>query len=217
MSIGQPTQWPGGSDDRLADDRHQGHMGRFAEPSATVASFAFEGAGSRRRIKVANATASVAGALTAADFALLARERDRPTCRVTHSAIQSVANATITALTFDTETFDTDGFHAGGTPTALVVPAGLAGLYLIGGTLAWSASAGGGRRLAQIRLNGTLVIARAEGMGNATTQPTLLPTTPYRLAVGEYVELTGFQDSGGALDAHTIAGAPCLWWIWMGE
>ena len=47
------------------------------------------------------------------------------------SASQAIAGGGIVTISFTTETYDTDGYHAAGAPTIIVIPAGLAGIYVM--------------------------------------------------------------------------------------
>jgi len=141
---------------------------------------------------------------------------DKPSCRVFHSANVSIADATLTAQTFDSERFDVAGMHSTSVnPTRLTVPAGAAGLWLIGGNLAF-AGAANGERIARIRLNGATEIASQGIIGGAANSPNLEVTTLYRLSAADYVELIAFQSSGGAINSTANANrSPEFWAVWM--
>lgn len=126
--------------------------------------------------------------------------------RVYNSAVQSLATSTDTPITFNSERHDTDAYHDTATNTSrLTVPTGQGGTYIIGWTLGYAANATGTRSVG-VRLNGTTFInydrRPAAGGGNPSH---LVGNVVYRLAAGDYVELIGFQDSGGAL--NTVVGA----------
>lgn len=114
---------------------------------------------------------------------------------------QSIANATLTAVTFDSERFDTDGFHSTSSNTSrFTVPAGMGGKYLLGGVVEFAANATGARSIA-LRLNGSTYIAfetiQAATAGGQETR--LSVETVYDLLAGEYVEVYVSQVSGGSL------------------
>jgi hypothetical protein len=163
------------------------------------------------------ATASRKGLLSAADFAKLAAlYQAPPSCRAFHNAAQAIANTTIAALAFNAERFDTHAFHDPATNNSrLTVPAGLGGLYLLGGHVTWAAGAGNRRQVA-IRLNGATTIEVADQAGAGS--PSQSATTTYRLAAGDYAELTVYQDSGGALNVSAFSNfSPEFWLIRMGD
>lgn len=118
--------------------------------------------------------------------------------RVYNSAAISSNNATLTALTFDTERYDTDGLHSTSSNTGRLTCT-RAGKHLIVVNLEFASNATG-YRVVHIRLNGTTYIAVDSKMavnGNATWFST---ATIYDLAVGDYVEVVVYQTSGGALN-----------------
>lgn len=121
-----------------------------------------------------------------------------PSCRIFNSASQSPANITETALTFDSERFDTDNMHSTSVNTSRIT-INTAGLYSIAGMMSWAANGTGIRQIG-IRLNGAtyvaLVLVASSGAGAATLMNV---GTLYRFAVNDYVELVGYQSSGGAL------------------
>lgn len=94
-------------------------MARWSEPSATVASFAFSGAGSRRRIYVPLADADSAGALSGADFATLATLQ-APVNRLGYVAGTDVLNGAAIAATTWTDIHANQNFTVTGTGSWLV-------------------------------------------------------------------------------------------------
>jgi hypothetical protein len=121
--------------------------------------------------------------------------------RVRKSANQSIANATETVITFDVETYDTDAYHDNSTNSGrLTVPAGKAGYYSIYFCIQWDVNATGDREVS-LFINGTATrICFDNEAADATLYPALIGSTTYYLAEGDYVQLTGYQDRGGALD-----------------
>lgn len=113
--------------------------------------------------------------------------------RVRRSTNQTIANATMTAVSFDTERWDTDAIWDSSQPTRLTCKT--AGVYVITGHVRWDNNTGGTYRLATIRLNGTTEIARQTGVLSAYGEASV--STVYKLAVNDYVELCVYQDSGG--------------------
>lgn len=168
--------------------------------------------------KIAQGTPPRTGLMSAAQAGKLAAlYQALPSCRASNSVATSIPTGTATAtpLPLDTETFDTDAFHSTTVNTSrLTVPAGLAGLFLLGGTCQYTASASGALRYASLRLNGSTVLALAELAPATGLFPAFVLTTLYRLNAGDYVELCAIQDSGAAL--NMLAGASC-WLLRLGD
>lgn len=114
----------------------------------------------------------------------------------------SAGNTTWTSMTWSAENFDTDAFHDTGSNTSrLTCPAGLAGKYLIVGNIQFAANTTGQRGW-RILLNGATVIGgdfrNTEASGSVQTRAVV--SAIYDLVPGDYVELQGWQSSGGALN-----------------
>lgn len=122
-----------------------------------------------------------------------------PSARVYHSVSQSIPNAIVTALAFDSERFDTDNIHD---PTInnSRLTCKMGGKYLIIANIVWARVAGG-RRVTRIRLNGATDIASVEigSVADNTAYPSPIVSTIYDLSVNDYVELTVLQTSGVAV------------------
>lgn len=128
--------------------------------------------------------------------------------RVNNSVAQSIANATLTALAFDSEVYDPDGFHSTVTnPSRLTVPSGAAGRYLIGGCAQWAS--GPTSASIQIRLNGSTAIVAATYPNDTVMNV----ETVYDLAVGDYVEVLVSQNTGGALNIGAVSAYTPHFWI----
>jgi hypothetical protein len=57
-------------------------------------------------------------------------------CHVYHNADQTITNATLTAINFNSERFDTDAFHDNSTNnTRLTIPSGKGGKYVAGASI----------------------------------------------------------------------------------
>ena len=135
-----------------------------------------------------------------------------PRCRIYNSAAISVANASVQALTFNSETFDTDTMHSTAVNTSRITFT-TAGTYLVGGGIAFAAAAGGTRRAGIIRLGGATVLKQAEIRPSVGTTYVPVPSELYSFTAGQYVELCAYQDSGAALDVDPSAGgySPVFW------
>ena len=117
--------------------------------------------------------------------------------RVYNSVDETVAQG-LTALTFDSERYDNGGLHSTVTnPSRLT--AVKAGKYLITGHAEFSVNVTGVRGLL-LRVNGATYIAGlyVPSLG-AVVNPVMTVATLYHLAVGDYVELVAYQNSGGDL------------------
>lgn len=132
--------------------------------------------------------------------------------RVGNTAAQNVNNNTVTVMTFNTTRYDTDAM----TTTANRLIAKTAGIYGIGGVITW-ASNPNNMRAAGIRINGSLVIAWDHRRAGTNAERTNV-ATQYQLAVNDYIELLGYQDSGtnplatvGETAGVDISGAAELW------
>lgn len=119
-------------------------------------------------------------------------------CSVYNSAGQSLANETLTALTWDSELYDTDAIHSTATNTSrFTVPSGLGGKWLLNVHIGWVGGGGAGYRGFRPRINGTdngFVYNYTAGTGIATEYSLV-----YDLSAADYVEIFGDQSSGGSL------------------
>jgi hypothetical protein len=121
---------------------------------------------------------------------------------ITRSTAQSINDITWTAISFDTTVWDTDSIYDFATyPTRLTVRTG--GIYIITGFGQW-ASNGTGQRWMRIYLNGTNEIAKVSTImtGTAYTHAHSVSIV-YSLIQGDYVELSVYQNSGGALNMNS--------------
>src|SRR5687768_15816704 len=121
--------------------------------------------------------------------------------RVYNNAAISIATATATALTFNSERFDTDTMHSTSVDTGRLTCV-TAGFYEITVNIEWAANATG-RRVVSLRVGGLTTIASLQAMavsdGTVTRQSL---TTVYELAEGDYVEVLVVQTSGGNLNVQ---------------
>lgn len=132
------------------------------------------------------------------------------------STTQSIGTGTTpVALTLDTEIVDSDGGHSTTTNTSRYT-AQTAGLYYVSGTVTFATSATNTRTL-QVLLNGAAIngagiqAAPAPNRGGSVFVATLV-----QMAVGDYVEIAAWQDSGGSLlttSGTANTSTMCLWRI----
>ena len=121
------------------------------------------------------------------------------------SAVQSLANATVSLITFDTDTFDTDAIHDTSTNnTRFTVPAGKGGYWSF--TTQVSIDIGGGT-LRQIRysINGTVLnLTSITPISGDSTH--FSRTDIFYLSAADYMEVGTYQDSGGAINILAANG-----------
>lgn len=124
---------------------------------------------------------------------------------LTNNAGITLTNATDTKLTWNTENYDTSAFHAGSS-TQVIIPAGLAGKYLITGTLCFDSSTVG-QRYIFTRVNGTLIAANQDSAGVAAGVPKAWCfSNVVNLSVADSIEFHAYQSSGGNLNVLFTAG-----------
>jgi hypothetical protein len=118
---------------------------------------------------------------------------------------QSINDITTTVISFDAVRFsygDAGLMWVVGSPTQLtcVVP----GVYHIVANVTWAASTVGVRLLG-LRIDGATPVAASDtnalSLGTAATRQSV--SGVYQMAVGDYVEVTVYQNTGGALNILT--------------
>ncbi len=136
--------------------------------------------------------------------------------RVYNAASITIADATSTAVTFDTERYDTGSFHSVLSNTSRLV-AQTGGQYVIGGSARFDVTAGAvGKRQLAVRINGTLYIAVQDAGAIAGDSPYLSVATAWKMAATDYAELAVYQNSGAplAVRGQTVEGDSSLeFWI----
>jgi hypothetical protein len=121
-------------------------------------------------------------------------------CSAYKTADQSINNNTQTAITFTAEYYDTDSFHDNSSNTSrFTIPAGKTGKYLISAVARFAAN-GTGVRTWTLYKNGSSFIQvasmNAVSAGGSASGITFVGT----FTAADYIELFGFQTSGGALN-----------------
>lgn len=121
--------------------------------------------------------------------------------RVFNAGSITVTTSTWTTITLDSERFDNDTLHSTVSNTGRLT-ATVAGTYLIIGNISFDANATG-TRIARIFLNGVTEIALVSVPAVATgaVGTAIIVTTLWVMAATDYVELQGWQNSGGDLAA----------------
>lgn len=136
-----------------------------------------------------------------------------PAFRLYQSAAQSIANATNSVLTFDTEDLDTDNGHSLVTNTSRYTAA-VAGWYFVSGTVQYTSNTTG-NRLVWIAKNGTTI--NQVGRPTSSTSNTMgiqVSTLVYMNGSTDYIEVGTYQTSGGAL--NTLTANPSIfegYWV----
>lgn len=145
------------------------------------------------------------GVLTVNTSANTISSPTQPRCAVSNSTTQSIPNTTVTALTADTEAFDVGAMHSTSVNTSrLTVPTGGAGLYLLSGTISFTANATGTRNLLIYKNGGTL-LSQTNYQGMTSSDAFIAPVSVLAvLADGDYVELKANQSSGGSLNVQLV-------------
>jgi hypothetical protein len=120
-------------------------------------------------------------------------------CKAYKSANQSISNATVTKISFDSEYFDTSAIHDTSTNnTRFTVPTGKAGKWQVSITVSYADNSTGQRQLRVVKNNTTynnIVMVAVNG-----DETHLSHTDIFDLAVGDYMEVAAYQTSTGALD-----------------
>lgn len=118
------------------------------------------------------------------------------------ASAQSLANNTTVPIAFDTTVVNANGVWASGNASRFTVPAGKGGVWLFTGWIIYAAN-GTGVRQCNLRKNGSTTFARVTLPPITAASEITVPANAFlqRLVAGDYVELTAFQTSGGALNA----------------
>lgn len=116
------------------------------------------------------------------------------------TSVQSLTNGTGTAVNFDAEDIDSHGGHSTSVNTSRYT-AQIAGWYQCTGAVSFASNATG-RRGVWWQKNGADVTGSETAFVAAGTGVITIPARVklIQLAVGDYVQMLAFQDSGGALN-----------------
>jgi len=132
-------------------------------------------------------------------------------CRIYNSGALTISDASLTALTFDSERYDYDTMHSTSTNTNRITFT-TAGIYSFGANVRWDGNATG-YRLVSIRLGGSTFIAgstiQAESGANVQQQ---FVSGVYYFSATNYIEVMVFQNSTGSLDVTALGNiSPEAW------
>jgi len=132
----------------------------------------------------------------------------------TQSVAQSIPNATWTAITLDTAQTDPYSGHSNVTNSSRYTCQSAApGWYTVCGVIAYSPNSTG-FRTARLQINGTGISGMTSyGPNNGTAEAIIITSVrDIFLNIGDYVEVAGYQNSGGALNtAVSPSPASGLW------
>jgi len=141
---------------------------------------------------------------------------DSAACRAYNSANLSIANATSTAVTLNSERYDNANIHDTSSNTSrFTIPSGHGGKFAMGAGWQWALNGTGNYRQASIKQNGTTFVAFQTVPPSAAHASEATITTEYSVASTDYIELYAKQDSGGALNLTVAANySPEVWISW---
>lgn len=143
---------------------------------------------------------------------------DPPRAHLRQTSAQTIGTGAFVAITFDAEDADNFNGHSLITNTARYTCM-RAGIYQFSGKIGWAANATG-RRASRWSKNGTDVNGSQVAIIATSASDVGHPAAAIQItmAVGDYIELLGFQESGGNL-ATVVSGAqqPFLSVRWLGE
>lgn len=130
----------------------------------------------------------------------------QPRCVAYYTSTYSINSTNETVLPLDTDEVDVGGLHDPSVNnTRITIPVGGDGFYLISGHATFAPNATG-RRIAYLKKNGIGGYLRAVDLTpSATVQTVVEISTMVNLVAGDYIEISAYQDSGGALNTGSAA------------
>jgi hypothetical protein len=128
-----------------------------------------------------------------------------PSAQLRQTGAQSFTTGAFAAVTFDAEDWDNYGGHSTVTNTSRYT-CKVPGLYVVSGKLSWAANATG-RRASKVMKNGADISGNQMAIIATSTNDVEHPvaTIQVRLVIDDYVEIYGYQESGGNLSTF-VAG-----------
>lgn len=115
------------------------------------------------------------------------------------TSAQSLNSGTTTAIQLNGETYDTDTMHSTSTNNTRIT-FNTAGTYVVTANLRFAANATG-LRAVNVRLNGgSTNLVQVNGAPTPTSIWTGVASCTHTFTAGDYIEMTGLQASGGALN-----------------
>jgi len=120
-------------------------------------------------------------------------------CRAKSTASQALDDSQHELIVLDDEDFDTDGMHDESTNNSRInFNSDNAGTYVVLGQLGFAGHATG-QRIVRLLVNGTAVARIARSVVGSSTVECLMIGMIWTFSAGNYVEMSGFQSSGGSL------------------
>lgn len=161
-------------------------------------------------------TSSVEGSGTAADPFTVSRVDpafSRPRVKVTSGVVAAVPNNTPTNIPFTTEVFDTNNMWVVGTPDRITFQT--AGMYIIGARITWASNITSNRSTIITHVPLSLIsYTLYSDLVNAPSGDFARPLTyAYHFEAGEYINIAGLQQSGGALNIQSTEA----WAVYVGR
>lgn len=133
------------------------------------------------------------------------------------SSAVSLANDSGVIVNFDTENFDTDAYHSTSSNTSrLTVPTGKAGKFLVGCSAVFNASATGYRNISPRKNGSTYLGSQSAQNVGASGNTGVTNINVYDLAVGDYIEIDAYQNSGGSLNLNGGVQGTYFFMIYLG-
>lgn len=142
---------------------------------------------------------------------LLDTVENPPLAILQQTVVQSVANGTWAVITFDSEIKDTRDGHSTTSNTSRYV-CKLAGTYRVTGRVAFATNSTGSRG-SRIHLNGNYIQGAANLAGAGTLAGISEASHMLDLAVGDYVEVAGGQNSGGSLSTAYVGESASMMYV----
>lgn len=131
------------------------------------------------------------------------------------NTVQAIGNTTWVPLSLDAEQLDSYNGHSTSSNTSrYVCQAGAAGWYTACGVFAPSANSTGFRAV-RLQVNGSPVLGAAAYLPNngSVELGVVTPTKDIFLNVGDYIEVAGWQSSGGTLNTVLDVDLRCGLWL----
>lgn len=134
--------------------------------------------------------------------------REPPAARAYSTVPISIANNTLTTLSFSDDAYDTDTMWASGNPSRLTFTT--AGVYVVTVNLLWQKHTAGDR-LAQVRANGTdILLQDTKQAGGEDLRIGHSLCLEESFAAADYIEVRVQQTSGGNLYIQSDSMSPFL-------
>lgn len=137
-----------------------------------------------------------------------------PFAVLVQTAAQTVTTSTLAPIAFDTTVVDPDGGHSNVTNNSRYT-CQVAGWYLVIGSIAWATSATG-NRITQLTKNGSNPLGGGSttvAAAGAANNPSIQASFFFSLAVGDYVEVVGFQAAGGNLNTAANSSSMMVYFL----